>query len=487
MRHPYWGYYVDDLGNSIANGNVSVYLAGTTTPAKIYLTETDPTPIETPPQLTTDEHGFFAFWVDEKDYPLTQRFRIILEKEGYQSVDLDNVVIFRGLQLSSLAKSNPSLDNNPLVDINFLNLTPLTEEPEPTIKNKIWFEPYRIRYKDDAGYQYVIATEEWALGIFQLKHIAKVPRDFDSLNDAVGWAYDKGQGIVYVEVTEEPIPVNETVELKPAVMIIGGHGRARPETDTYSKLVANVSPVFKFDYYSYTVDTIEVTRRVTILNVIANLIIDGQGTQATCIEAETLERSIFKNLNITGFTGDVITTTSGKNMVIDDVKIDGGTSGIVVNVDNSVIKGVEISNLTTGISITRYFTKVLNPLIYNCGEGIRVSGNSNVIENPTIIYCNRDGIILDGELNNVIGGEISNNGQEATGYSGVKLTTNAKYCKVRGVNRIGNTDTPYTQSYGVYEESGGDYNEVSGCIFVNNVDEPLIISGINTIYYGNLF
>lgn len=486
MRHPYWGYYVDDLGNSIANGNVSIYLAGTTTPAKIYLTETDPTPIETPPQLTTDEHGFFAFWVDEADYSLIQRFRIVLEKEGYQTVDLDNIAIFRGLQLSSLAESNPSLDGNPLKDINFLTLNPLTEEPEPALNNKLWFEPYRIRYKDDAGDLYVIATQSWALRTFQYRHLVRVPSEFESLNDAVGWVYDKGQGIVFVEVTTDPIEINEPVELKPGVWIIGGHGRARPDLDKYSTLIANVSPAFKFDYYEYQVDTVTVTKKVTILNVIANLQVDGQNTQATFLDAETIDFTLLRNLKIRNFTGTVINMTGGQKFIAEGINIEGGTTGINLKADNSLIKTTTITGVGKAISIGGINSSVIFPLIFGADIGIEVVKEGARIQSPYIVYCNNDGISVNAITCTITGGEIYNNGQAGAGYAGVRLTSNALYCKVRGVKRLGNVDTPYTQSYGVIEEGGADYNEISGNVFLNNTEQAYIVKGFKTVFFGNI-
>jgi len=92
MRFRYYFVAVDLAGNAIEGAAVSVYLAGTTTPATIYLTRTSEQGISEVPQLYSDADGRVEFWVDSDDYDYGQLFKIVVEKEGL-SFQVDDVQI----------------------------------------------------------------------------------------------------------------------------------------------------------------------------------------------------------------------------------------------------------------------------------------------------------------------------------------------------------------------------------------------------------
>ena len=91
MRQIFNGVSKDQNGRVIQSANISVYLAGTTTSANIYATETSASPLVSITSSSTD--GSFSFWVSSSDYISSQRFKIIVSKSGYTSLTFDNITI----------------------------------------------------------------------------------------------------------------------------------------------------------------------------------------------------------------------------------------------------------------------------------------------------------------------------------------------------------------------------------------------------------
>jgi len=91
-RAHYFRYVLDEQGNAIEGATISVYEAGTTTPAKIYTSEDATQHVSS---VTTGSDGSFEFWVDSDDYdPLTQEFKIVATKAGLVSKTFDYVNVF---------------------------------------------------------------------------------------------------------------------------------------------------------------------------------------------------------------------------------------------------------------------------------------------------------------------------------------------------------------------------------------------------------
>lgn len=79
-RVKYTGVARDRYGNVIPSATVSIYLAGTTTAASVYTTETSSTIVNS---VTTDASGVYSFWVDAATYAYSQRFKTVTTKTGY--------------------------------------------------------------------------------------------------------------------------------------------------------------------------------------------------------------------------------------------------------------------------------------------------------------------------------------------------------------------------------------------------------------------
>lgn len=78
-RAHYFYYLINSAGEPIPNANISIYSAGTTTPAQVYFGETGGASVSTIPQTNTDTNGFFQFWIadaSEGGYEATSKFDV---------------------------------------------------------------------------------------------------------------------------------------------------------------------------------------------------------------------------------------------------------------------------------------------------------------------------------------------------------------------------------------------------------------------------
>ena len=97
MRSHYFQWILNEEGQPVPGVDISVYLAGGTTPAYVYSAETAGTSTNTVPQTTTDANGFFEFWIagppDTYSYS-NQKFKITWVKAGViDAGEVDNVEI----------------------------------------------------------------------------------------------------------------------------------------------------------------------------------------------------------------------------------------------------------------------------------------------------------------------------------------------------------------------------------------------------------
>jgi len=96
-RFKFAGVYLARKGDklvAVPYADISIYLAGTDTPAVVYTSETGSYYISSAPQLNTNENGEFEFYVDDTDYDYTQKFKIVCSKPGYETKTWDYVSIF---------------------------------------------------------------------------------------------------------------------------------------------------------------------------------------------------------------------------------------------------------------------------------------------------------------------------------------------------------------------------------------------------------
>ena len=91
-RLKYTGLARSEGGAVLASATVAVYLAGTTTPADVYEASSGGTSVN---EVTTDSNGRWTFYADTTDYAFTQEYKVVVTKDGYSSITLDNIFILR--------------------------------------------------------------------------------------------------------------------------------------------------------------------------------------------------------------------------------------------------------------------------------------------------------------------------------------------------------------------------------------------------------
>ena len=108
MKRHYWQYLIDSAGNAVEGARIHVYLAGSSTYANIYTTESGE-PVTTEfTEILTDNNGYFDFWMADLTtsplygYSHTQRFTITWSKPGLVSGGISNIDIIYPTLASSL-------------------------------------------------------------------------------------------------------------------------------------------------------------------------------------------------------------------------------------------------------------------------------------------------------------------------------------------------------------------------------------------------
>lgn len=91
-RHIFQSSFVDQRGNAVQSGNITVYLAGTTNLATIYSAVSGGSAV-TDSVVTSDNSGNYSFFVDTNDYNFTQLFKTIHSKSTFVSVPRDYIEI----------------------------------------------------------------------------------------------------------------------------------------------------------------------------------------------------------------------------------------------------------------------------------------------------------------------------------------------------------------------------------------------------------
>ena len=90
-RYPFHGTYKDGEGKIVPSGTISVYLAGTSTAASIYVASAGGSAVNSVTSNATT--GAFIFYIDDGDYGGTQRFKITLSKTNYILQSYDDITI----------------------------------------------------------------------------------------------------------------------------------------------------------------------------------------------------------------------------------------------------------------------------------------------------------------------------------------------------------------------------------------------------------
>src|SRR5574343_148330 len=88
QRLKYTGIARSTGGAVLASATVAVYLAGTTTPANVYEASTGGASVTS---VTSDSNGRWTFYADVADYAFTQEYKVVVTKDGYSTITLDNI------------------------------------------------------------------------------------------------------------------------------------------------------------------------------------------------------------------------------------------------------------------------------------------------------------------------------------------------------------------------------------------------------------
>lgn len=99
-RYHYWQFLVNQEGQPINNAEISIYLAGTETPAYVYRSEFGDDVTDTTPQVYTNKSGYFEFWLADTEetegYPIGQKFKLQWFREGISNGSIDWIDIYPG-------------------------------------------------------------------------------------------------------------------------------------------------------------------------------------------------------------------------------------------------------------------------------------------------------------------------------------------------------------------------------------------------------
>lgn len=96
-RVHWWSFLVNEEGQPIDNADISIYLAGTTIPATVYLDEFATEVVDETPQVKSNQNGFFEFWVPDvatEKYDTNQKFKVEWNKAGVEYGYIDYVDIY---------------------------------------------------------------------------------------------------------------------------------------------------------------------------------------------------------------------------------------------------------------------------------------------------------------------------------------------------------------------------------------------------------
>ena len=91
-RFIYQGYVQDANGKIVTSASITVHEADTTTLATIYSAASGGS-VVTGSVVTSDDNGYFKFYISNGDYDITRIFDITISKANYQTTTLEDVNI----------------------------------------------------------------------------------------------------------------------------------------------------------------------------------------------------------------------------------------------------------------------------------------------------------------------------------------------------------------------------------------------------------
>ena len=115
-RYNYQGVARDGMGRVISGATISVYEAGGSTPADVYLASVGGSAVNS---VTSGDDGHFYFWADTSDYSNDQRFKISISKDNFITKEYDDLTVF-AVEFELSDDSSPSLSAD--LDLNGNNI-----------------------------------------------------------------------------------------------------------------------------------------------------------------------------------------------------------------------------------------------------------------------------------------------------------------------------------------------------------------------------
>jgi len=202
-RIKYWAYLLNEEGQPIQGANVSIYEAGTENAVSIYIDESLPDIIDTSPQLTTNEDGYFEFWIGDTDetygYSSTQKFKINWNKQGithgyndyisiipsYLPVDITDTDTIKDKTVSNnLARLWENHRNDASYYVHGINA--VDKEDDSITKNKLISNAIAKEWEET----------KWLKWIYVTDSIAAEPNR--------GYLIDAGENNVTIHLPEQP-------------------------------------------------------------------------------------------------------------------------------------------------------------------------------------------------------------------------------------------------------------------------------------------
>lgn len=158
--------FTDQSGNVVEDGTCSVYLASTSTAAKVYIASSGGSSVGS---VTSDSAGKCTFYVDSADYNTNQKFKIILSKTDFTSQPYNDIVIFpetEWVYYASASATDQGVDGNEnsiadlLAEIGTSTLSTIVCKPGTYTFSTTadWSAYTNITLKVQAGADFAIAT-----------------------------------------------------------------------------------------------------------------------------------------------------------------------------------------------------------------------------------------------------------------------------------------------------------------------------------------
>ena len=139
-RLHYYKWLTNQEGQPISNADIYIYLAGTTTHAAIYASETSETILDSGAQLSTNALGYFEFWIGDSSitgYERNQKFKIRWSRSGVEDSYVDYISLFDTeisvVDETDTGSSGDSILKNKLISNSLANTW-------STASSKVWAE-----------------------------------------------------------------------------------------------------------------------------------------------------------------------------------------------------------------------------------------------------------------------------------------------------------------------------------------------------------